>query len=96
MNGSGSSGISIKGKARALDGAADAGSGSGSASPLPWFAEDLSPEDLALVKGFSTSPGQEGGRTTWINSPGTVEEERRKKQIILGGHWGGDSQAKKE
>ena len=60
---------------------------------LPWFAEDLSPEDLALVTGpQSVKPGQAAGWT------GVSEGDARelKKKIILGGNWDGDVASKSE
>lgn len=83
------------------------GNGNSSASPaptsLPWFAEDLSPEDLALVRNLNlqpdTRPGASGQSqwTAWDAQRGTDEQEQQKKRIILGGHWDGpENAAKKE
>lgn len=103
----------VKGKGRAVDGVREEESnGSKGSSPaptgLPWFAEDLSPEDLALVRNLQSDPSAKvrasaGASTSGVVSGGGIgvssdeEEQRQKKRIILGGHWGeADSQAKKE
>lgn len=79
-----------------MDGVAGANSHtSGSPAPttLPWFAEDLSPEDLALVRSTqassSSSSATPSSSSTWVAGgvASTEAEQRRKKQIILGGHW---------
>lgn len=88
----------FKGKARAMeqDSTGKAGARNGSPAPttLPWFAEDLSPEDLALVRNLKEPGGKDA--TRWIGKPGD-EEEKRKIQTILGGHWDGElTPARKE
>ncbi|UZJ56352.1 hypothetical protein CBS101457_005672 [Exobasidium rhododendri] len=53
---------------------------------LPWFAEDLSPEDLALVHQAEGKPSASSGS---LSTKGDVEKDKeiesRKKQVILGG-----------
>lgn len=67
---------------------------------LPWFAEDLSPEDLALVRmnsgqasGSSSNKGNTNG-TEALDTPTKDEEEAIRRRIILGGE--GLSQGKAE
>ncbi|PWN97670.1 hypothetical protein FA09DRAFT_339164 [Tilletiopsis washingtonensis] len=57
--------------------------GSPAPTTLPWFAEDLSPEDLALVRTAGTQAPQ--GSASALGVAETREEQRRKKAIILGG-----------
>lgn len=82
-------------------------SGSPAPTSLPWFAEDLSPEDLALVRNASAAvastatgmePSSSSSQWTAGGSSSSAAEERRKKQIILGGQWDGaeGSAAKRE
>lgn len=80
-----------KGKARAIDRGDSSRLSSANSSPaptsLPWFAEDLSPEDLALVR---------GGRSNDRRRAST-DADRRKKQTILGdSSITGITQAQKE
>ena len=81
-----------KGKHRAVRELEARDSSSPAPTSLPWFAEDLSPEDLALVH-------RTGGRTSTSSSTRDVDggggggdgegrvgdDEARKKQVILGG-----------
>lgn len=71
---------SLKGKARSFDVASPTGTGSPAPTSLPWFAEDLSPDDLALVRDGKDVQGAAESLPT-----ATPAEERRKKEIILGG-----------
>ncbi|CAO1637253.1 unnamed protein product [Sympodiomycopsis kandeliae] len=92
-----------KGKGRQMDHLNENGkdrSATGSPAPttLPWFAEDLSPEDLALVRNLNIQTGDNGNTPQWNGwdtQKGTEAEEERKKQIILGGHWDGPESASK-
>lgn len=91
-----------KGKARQLDGG-NAKTGSPAPTSLPWFAEDLSPEDLALVRNLNLVQQQDAasGSTAssrvngWDVQKGTDAQEERKKQVILGGNWDGPEYAAK-
>lgn len=89
----------VKGKMRAVEDRAS--TGSPAPTTLPWFAEDLSPEDLALVRNLNIQQGsseENGGVAQWNGwdaQRGNAEQEERKKQIILGGHWGGAESASK-
>ncbi|PWN50108.1 hypothetical protein IE53DRAFT_380021 [Violaceomyces palustris] len=67
-------------------------SGTGSPAPttLPWFAEDLSPEDLAMVK--ESTEARVARTLQWEG----VADEELKRKIILGGLPEGASEAKKE
>ena len=96
-----------KGKARQMGSGSHTDDGNGTASPaptsLPWFAEDLSPEDLALVRNLNLQPDTQSGAsaqsqwTAWDVQRGTDQQEEQKKRIILGGHWDGpDNAAKRE
>lgn len=67
---------------------------------LPWFAEDLSPEDLALVRmnsgqasGSSSNKGNPNG-TEVVDGLSKEEQEEKRRRIILGGE--GLSQGKAE
>jgi RNA exonuclease 4 len=64
--------------------------GSPAPTTLPWFAEDLSPEDLALVRTAGTQAPQGA-----LGVAETREEQRRKKAIILGGRKE-DAEGKRE
>lgn len=82
-----------KGKARAdvlLDEEKQHASGrSASSSPaptsLPWFAEDLSPEDLALVRTNSGSKPTGVGSSSSATLDASSDNQEKKKQAILGG-----------
>lgn len=72
-----------KGKDKMIDGARLRHSTAPAATTLPWFAEDLSPEDLALVRKSSNNGTQ--ATATGDASDINVEDSRRKKLAILGG-----------
>ncbi|CAO1617020.1 unnamed protein product [Parajaminaea phylloscopi] len=96
-----------KGKARAVeyDNAGDPISASSSPAPtgLPWFAEDLSPEDLALVQHVHGSDARVSSAprsaTQWnatAESSTGDSAAKLRKEIILGGRANDDSEAKRE
>jgi RNA exonuclease 4 len=82
-----SSFIEEKAANRVLVGLEQRDSSSPAPTTLPWFAEDLSPEDLALVHRAGGRPSTSSSNLSFKDGQDNAfdDSESRKKQVILGG-----------